>query len=157
MSNRLKANMRSSARARAVARWMGISRHPLLFICRLLRHQRGIELAGKVPVSADEILDRLGALPISVWTYGFDHDSVRHIGPMAQDFAAAFGLGDSDKRIASVDADGINMAAIQALIRRVIRLEAELKQLRDSPRRPLESAPPEPLDHAKPDYKKVTR
>ena len=123
------------ARSRAAARWLGISRHPLLAARRMLRRQRGVAIGKQVPVSADQILARLVDMPISVWTYGFEHESVRHMGPMAQDFAAAFGLGDTDKRISTVDASGVTMAAIQALNRRILSLEAELDKCRadDSP------------------------
>lgn len=76
------------------------------------------------------MLERLVDMPLSVWTYGFDHESVRHLGPMAQDFATAFGLGSHDRRIAMVDANGVCMASIQALYRRVIALEAEVERLR---------------------------
>jgi hypothetical protein len=48
---------------------------------------------------------------------------------MAQDFAAAFGLGSSDRIIETVDADGVVMVAIQALYRRVLALEAALRAL----------------------------
>jgi len=72
------------------------------------------------------VLERLATLPISTWTYGFDHESVRHLGPMAQDFASTFGLGYTDRQIAIVDANGVCMAAVQALHRRVVALEAEL-------------------------------
>ena len=37
------------------------------------------------------------------------------MGPMAQDFKAAFGLGDTDRGYYSVDAHGVSFAAIQAL------------------------------------------
>jgi hypothetical protein len=46
------------------------------------------------------------------------------MGPVAQDFRAAFGLGDSDKTITTVDADGVALAAIQGLNQ---KLEAELR------------------------------
>ena len=49
---------------------------------------------------------------------------------MAQDFKAAFGLGDSDKVINMVDANGVVMVALQALYRRVQALEAEVEALR---------------------------
>ena len=48
---------------------------------------------------------------------------------MAQDFAAAFGLGESDKVINMVDANGVLVVAIQALYRRVQALEAEVERL----------------------------
>ncbi len=56
-------------------------------------------------------------LPISKWSYKVEDGSVRHIGPMAQDFAAAFGLGSDDRSIGTVDADGVALAAMQALLR----------------------------------------
>ena len=82
------------------------------------------------PVDGQELLETLAALPISTWNYKADPPSVRHLGPMAQDFAAAFGLGDSDTTINMVDANGVVMVAIQALYRRVKALEAEVAALR---------------------------
>ncbi|MDI9914160.1 tail fiber domain-containing protein [Rhodococcus sp. IEGM 1379] len=84
-----------------------------------------------VPTSAQDVLDRLCALHISTWTYGFDHESIRHLGPMAQDFAATFGLGSNNKQIAVIDANGVCMASIQALQRRLVALEAEVARLND--------------------------
>jgi hypothetical protein len=56
---------------------------------------------------------------------------------MAQDFKAAFGLGDTDRGYYSVDAHGVSIAAIQALYqlgieqsRRIDRLEKENEALR---------------------------
>jgi hypothetical protein len=82
------------------------------------------------PVDGREILAKLVALPISTWNYKSDPPSVRHLGPMAQDFMAAFGLGADDKVINTVDANGVVMVAIQALHRRIEALEAEVAQLR---------------------------
>ena len=48
------------------------------------------------------------------WNFKDLHDG-RHMGPMAQDFYAAFGLGNSDRTITSVDPDGVELAAIQGL------------------------------------------
>ena len=83
------------------------------------------------PVDGEEILEKLAALPISTWNYKTDPPTVRHLGPMAQDFAATFGLGDDDKRINMVDANGVVMVALQALYRRVQALEAEVAALRN--------------------------
>jgi len=66
-------------------------------------------------VDGHAVLDRLSAMTISKWTYKHDEKSIRHIGPTAQDFKAAFDLGESDTSIATVDADGIALAAIKAL------------------------------------------
>ncbi|WP_235435759.1 tail fiber domain-containing protein [Mycobacterium sp. EPa45] len=117
----------SPTRRRAKAQ--ALIRHPQAWAARVIRRQRGVAAGVEVPVSAQEILDRLTQLPISVWTYGYDHDSVRHLGPMAQDFAAAFGLGDNDRRINLVDANGVVMAALQALTRRVSELEDQLGRI----------------------------
>ena len=67
------------------------------------------------PVDAQAVLEILGTLPVSTWNYKSDDPSIRHMGPMAQDFYAAFGLGADDEHIASLDANGVAMAAIQAL------------------------------------------
>ena len=74
-------------------------------------------------VSAIEMLDKVAALPLSTWNYKADPDS-RHVGPMAQDFRALFGLGHDDKSIATVDADGVALAAIQGLNQ---KLETQVK------------------------------
>lgn len=67
-----------------------------------------------VPVEEKDILEKLATIQISEWAYK-DQSGVRHIGPMAQDFFKAFGLGNSDKTINTIDADGVSLAAIQAL------------------------------------------
>jgi hypothetical protein len=83
-------------------------------------------------VDGAEVLEKLAELPISTWNYKDDDPSVRHMGPMAQDFHAAFGLGDDDRVINMVDASGVAMVAIQALYRRIQALESELAALRES-------------------------
>lgn len=77
------------------------------------------------PVNAREVLDAVAALPIATWSYKTQPASVRHIGPMAQDFAAAFRVGEDDRHITTVDADGVALAAIQGLNQ---KLEAQLKE-----------------------------
>jgi len=66
------------------------------------------------PVDALAVLEKVTALPISEWNYKVA-EGIRHVGPMAQDFQAAFNLGEDDKHIATVDADGVALAAIQGL------------------------------------------
>ena len=61
------------------------------------------------------MLRKLARVPISTWSYRAQDDSIRHIGPMAQDFYRAFGVGESRRRIDSVDADGVALVAIQGL------------------------------------------
>jgi hypothetical protein len=77
-------------------------------------------------VSPREVLDKVATLPITRWNFKGDA-STPHVGPMAQDFHAAFGVGTDDKHIATVDADGVALAAIQGLNQKV---EAENAQLR---------------------------
>lgn len=67
------------------------------------------------PVDASEILDKLASMPVQRWSYKSQDSAVRHIGPTAQDFHAAFGVGDDPKGITTVDADGVALAAIQGL------------------------------------------
>jgi hypothetical protein len=75
-------------------------------------------------VDGEFVLARIARMPIQTWRYRTEPAGIRHVGPTAQDFHAAFGLGDSDEAIATVDADGINMLAIQALERRTAELRA---------------------------------
>jgi hypothetical protein len=82
------------------------------------------------PVDGQDILDRLAGVPISIWNYKAEAPSVRHMGPVAQDFHTAFGLGGSDTGISTVDTDGVALAAIQALYQRSQTLEAENAVLR---------------------------
>jgi hypothetical protein len=81
-------------------------------------------------VDGEAMLAKVVALPITSWNYTFEDPSVRHIGPMAQDFKAAFDVGATDKAIAKVDADGVALAAIQALQKRTVALRDENEQLR---------------------------
>jgi Chaperone of endosialidase len=67
------------------------------------------------PVNAREILSHLATLPIQTWNFKQGDSGVQHIGPMAQDFYAAFQVGPDDKHITTVDADGVAFAAIQGL------------------------------------------
>jgi trimeric autotransporter adhesin len=61
------------------------------------------------------ILEKVAALPIQLWNYRSQPEQVRHLGPTAQDFHASFGLGEDTRRISTVDADGVALAAIQGL------------------------------------------
>jgi len=73
-------------------------------------------------VSGEEILEQLRELPIQSWSYKVEGQEYRHLGPTAQDFYAAFGLGTSDVSIGTVDADGVALKAAQALERRTAEL-----------------------------------
>jgi hypothetical protein len=89
-----------------------------------------------------EILRKLDILPVTGWEYKAAAGQ-RYIGPMAQDFRAAFGLGRDDKHLSTLDADGVTLSALKGLIaelqdrkarsaeqsKRLAELEAELRKL----------------------------
>ncbi len=77
-----------------------------------------------VPLDDAAILDKVAALPVSEWSYTSER-GVRHVGPMAQDFYAAFGVGEDDRHITSIDEDGVALAAIKALHTENLRMHAE--------------------------------
>lgn len=68
-----------------------------------------------VELDARAVLDKVAALPVYQWQPKGQNAHVLHYGPMAQDFHAAFGLGDDDKMIGMQDADGVALAAIKGL------------------------------------------
>jgi len=80
-------------------------------------------------VDGQAMLMRLAALPIATWNYKEQPESTRHMGPMAQDFHEAFGLGEDDRYISTVDAEGVAMAAIQALYQLSQEKDREIQQL----------------------------
>lgn len=82
------------------------------------------------PVAGREVLRLLASIPIETWNYKNQASSIRHIGPMAQDFHSAFGFGRGDKRIEYIDADGVALAAIQGLYEIVNEKVAENRELR---------------------------
>jgi len=84
---------------------------------------------------AEDVLEKLAALPVSRWSYVDGDPRVRHLGPMAQDFRAAFGLGSSHRHIDGVDANGVAVAAIQGLYRHVQELKRDNAALRRSLKR----------------------
>lgn len=67
------------------------------------------------PVDGQAVLAQVAALPIETWNYRDDDPAVRHLGPMAQDFAAAFGVGADNRHIHPLDGQGVALAAIQGL------------------------------------------
>ena len=73
------------------------------------------------------VLAKVAALPVTQWNYKTENQAQKHIGPMAQDFQAAFGLnGGDEKHISVVDEGGVALAAIQGLNQ---KLEARSQEL----------------------------
>lgn len=77
----------------------------------------------------EEVLTRLRSVPVTTWNYKTQDRSIRHMGPTAQDFRAAFGLGESELLINTVDIDGVNLAAVKALEARTAAQQARITQL----------------------------
>jgi len=78
------------------------------------------------------LLAAVSTLPVETWRYKAETglETRPHIGPYAEDFQAAFGVGDG-VTISPIDAVGVCLAAIQALTQKVEALEAELKATRE--------------------------
>jgi hypothetical protein len=80
-------------------------------------------------LNVKDVLAKVTALPISKWSYKSD-PAQRHIGPMAQDFYAAFKLGGDERHIATIDDAGVALAAIKGLNEVVQEKDAELQALK---------------------------
>jgi len=88
-----------------------------------------------VPTKPEEVLNHLAAIPISTWNYKTQDKAIRHLGPMAQDFHAAFAVGEDDKHINEIDEQGVALAAIQGLNQKLEETRAQnlkLKQENES-------------------------
>jgi len=83
------------------------------------------------PVDPESVLDGVRSLSVSTWKFDEDDDT-RHIGPMAGDFQEAFGVGGDSESIATVDADGVALAAIQGLSEELDDAREELAAKEDT-------------------------
>jgi hypothetical protein len=87
--------------------------------------------ANFTPVDTQAIAARVAALPVETWNYKSQDASIRHIGPMAQDFHAAFGVGEDERYIGTTDADGVALAAIQGLYQMLREKDALISTLQE--------------------------
>lgn len=99
-----------------------------------------------IAVAGSTVLDRLRKLNLWTWNYRTSTSADRHLGPVAEDFYASFGLGVSDRSVAPADMAGVALAASQALTAeidqrdqqistleaRIAKLEAALEKLSDN-------------------------
>jgi hypothetical protein len=81
-------------------------------------------------VDGADLLARFRQVPVSTWSYIGEAGTVRHLGPFAEDFRAAFGLGVDAQNIGLLDIAGVNFAGVKALEERTRQLEAEVAELR---------------------------
>ena len=77
------------------------------------------------PLNTREVLEKVARLPLTEWNYKGYAD--KHVGPMAQDFHAAFPFNDNDKMLNSADVAGVSLAAIQGLNQKVEAQSAQMK------------------------------
>jgi hypothetical protein len=90
--------------------------------------------ANFVPVDGSDVLAKLRTMEISTWNYTSEGEKVRHLGPMAEDFYAAFGLGTGNASIGVQDLASVSLAGVKALEARTAELQsktAEIEELRN--------------------------
>lgn len=80
-------------------------------------------------VDGKALLEKLNELPIMTWKYKTS-DGTTHLGPMAEDFSSAFGLGMDEKRLAPADLAGVTAAATQELSRQVKGKQLQINELK---------------------------
>jgi len=102
----------------------------LLGACATSPEEAGV-CAGR-PADERAVLEKVAALPLSTWSYKFSPGE-RHLGPMAQDFHAAFG-GESERTYGPADAHAVSLAALKALVALSEEQEARLKELEEENR-----------------------
>lgn len=82
------------------------------------------------PVDGREVLRKLDGVPVQSWRYNWDEaGSTPHLGPIAQEFKAAFFPGRDDKSISTLEFDGVELAAIQGLHALVKEKDARITAL----------------------------
>ncbi|MEI6676632.1 MAG: tail fiber domain-containing protein, partial [Verrucomicrobiota bacterium] len=81
-------------------------------------------------VDAKSMLEKVAEMPLTTWNYKAQDRKIRHIGPMAQDFYAAFGVGEDERHITTVDEDGVALAAIQGLNMKLQEKDVEIQALK---------------------------
>ena len=67
-------------------------------------------------------------MPITTWAYKSDPSATRHIGPMAQDFKAVFGVGNDPRSINLLDGQGVALAGVKGLDRKVRRQQSVMQR-----------------------------
>ncbi len=80
-------------------------------------------------INPNDYLQKLNDLEVYTWNYKTQDPSIRHIGPMAQDFHQVFGFGTDPTRINSGDFDGINLVLIKALNEKMETLHSQNQKI----------------------------
>lgn len=83
-------------------------------------------------VDPQQVLNKVSNLPIATWQYKNQSDEIVHMGPMAQDFRAAFGLGINDVTISDTDVAGVALASIKALKSELDQRDLDMQKLQET-------------------------
>ncbi len=84
------------------------------------------------PVDGEWLLGKIRNISVTEWNYKKCDPTIKYIGPMAQDFYAAFHLGGTDSLgINSISIDGVNLAGVKALENRTAIMQKEIEQLKE--------------------------
>ena len=84
------------------------------------------------PVDGEWLLGKIRNISVTEWNYKKCDPTIKYIGPMAQDFYAAFHLGGTDSLgINSISIDGVNLAGVKALENRTANMQKEIEQLKE--------------------------
>ncbi len=88
---------------------------PLALVDMLAECEDDAKILDKTDIDLEKILAAVAKLPLSTWAYNHQDDSERHMGPVAEDFFAAFGLGKDAKHVAPSDLAAVALATAKAL------------------------------------------
>jgi hypothetical protein len=86
-------------------------------------------------LDGDDLLARIQQLPVRSWYYRGTGE--KHIGPVAEDFVAAFDVGVTtdggdrdDKYLATGDVAGVALAAVKELMKKLEEKSEEIEVLK---------------------------
>ncbi|MFN0031083.1 MAG: tail fiber domain-containing protein [Flavobacteriales bacterium] len=80
-----------------------------------------------IELNSQDILEKISSLEMKQWKY--KQNKAWHIGPIAEDFYEAFGLGLDNKSISTIDPAGVALVGVQALYARVEELKKETEEM----------------------------
>lgn len=81
------------------------------------------------PVDTEGILEKIGQLPITRWSYNVGDPGAEHIGPSAEDFNSLFGVGVDDRHISTLDPSGVALAGMQEMLNVIEELQQQHAEL----------------------------
>ena len=82
-----------------------------------------------ITLDPQAILDKINQLPVLKWNYKLEDPTIKHIGPIAEDFYSLFDVGNDNKHISSLDPAGVAILGIQGLSTQQASLSAIVKDI----------------------------